>query len=294
MDDVSVIIVNYNTRELLADCIESIYHHTHGVDYEIIVVDNSSTDDSEGYIKSRFTTVKWINSGGNIGFGRANNLGAKSARGKYLFLLNSDTVLKNNAIWIFYDYMERYALKDRVGAIGSILLDINGNPNLSYGRFPSPKSEIAYLRSKLLGETKQGITNNMDVDYITGADLFMSRDLFVSLMGFDSRFFMYYEETDLQYRMMQKGWKRRIICGLEIIHLEGGSFQKVGLTPTRFEMAQLSYNYYINKHFSGIKFVLFRISIMLIRLTLFFNKGWKFEDKLKAYWLVISRKERKD
>lgn len=288
MKDVSVIIVNYNTCKLLSDCIASIYRHTENVEMEIIVVDNASSDGSERSIKSRFPSVKWINSGGNLGFGKANNLGAKYADGKYLFLLNPDTVLKNNAIWLFYDYMEKHSIVDKIGAVGCMLLDRYENPNLSYGDFPSPKSEVAYLIGKISNEKKQTITCDIDVDFITGADLFMPRDIFMRLCGFDPHFFMYYEETDLQYRMQQKGWKRRVISGPKILHLEGGSFQKMGLSPKRFAMSQTSYNYYIRKHFSGMRYVCFRLSLIVIRLTLFFNKGWSFKEKLHSYMLVVS------
>ena len=288
MKDVSVIIVNYNTCKLLSDCIASIYRHTENVEMEIIVVDNASSDGSERSIKSRFPSVKWINSGGNLGFGKANNLGAKYADGKYLFLLNPDTVLKNNAIWLFYDYMEKHSIVDKIGAVGCMLLDRYENPNLSYGDFPSPKSEVAYLIGKISNEKKQTITCDIDVDFITGADLFMPRDIFMRLCGFDPHFFMYYEETDLQYRMQQKGWKRRVISGPKILHLEGGSFQKMGLSPKRFAMSQTSYNYYIRKHFSRMRYVCFRLSLIVIRLTLFFNKGWNFKEKLHSYMLVVS------
>ncbi len=288
MKDVSVIIVNYNTCKLLSDCIASIYRHTENVEMEIIVVDNASSDGSERSIKSRFPSVKWINSGGNLGFGKANNLGAKYADGKYLFLLNPDTVLKNNAIWLFYDYMEKHSIVDKIGAVGCMLLDRYENPNLSYGDFPSPKSEVAYLIGKISNEKKQTITCDIDVDFITGADLFMPRDIFMRLCGFDPHFFMYYEETDLQYRMQQKGWKRRVISGPKILHLEGGSFQKMGLSPKRFAMSQTSYNYYIRKHFSRMRYVCFRLSLIVIRLTLFFNKGWSFKEKLHSYMLVVS------
>lgn len=287
MKDVSVIIVNYNTCKLLSDCIASIYRHTENVEMEIIVVDNASTDGSEEYIKNKFASVKWINSGGNLGFGKANNLGARYADGKYLFLLNSDTILKNNAIWLFYDYMEKHAKADKIGALGCMLLDSHGNPNLSYGNFPSPKSEVAYLMGKILNKKKQAITGGIDVDSITGADLFMPRDIFMHLHGFDPHFFMYYEETDLQYRMQQMGWIRRVISGPQIVHLEGGSFQKTGLAPKRFAMSQISYNYYIRKHFRGIQYACFRLSLIVIRLTLFFNKGWNFKEKLHSYMLVV-------
>ena len=124
--DVSIIIVNYNTKHLLEDCLSSLYALTQSIDFEVIVVDNASSDDSETYITRKFPQVKWINSGENIGFGRANNLGAKYADGKYLFLLNSDTLLLNNAIKAFYDYAETHS-EEQIGALGCWLVDSNHN-----------------------------------------------------------------------------------------------------------------------------------------------------------------------
>lgn len=102
---VSIIIVSYNTCRLTQNCINSIFKHTMDVDFEVIVVDNDSCDDSKEML-SADNRIVYIQSGGNLGFGRANNLGYTKAKGKYLFLLNSDTILKNNAVKLFYDIAE--------------------------------------------------------------------------------------------------------------------------------------------------------------------------------------------
>ena len=103
--DVSIIIVNYNTHKLLRNCLISIIENTKRCSYEIIVVDNASTDNSRE-IATEFKSVKWIQSEVNLGFGKANNIGSLEASGKYLFFLNSDTILLNDAISIFYDFFE--------------------------------------------------------------------------------------------------------------------------------------------------------------------------------------------
>lgn len=120
--DVSIIIVNYNTRQLLANCLASIFKETRDVSYEVIVVDNASSDGSRDFICLLYPQVIWINSGENLGFGRANNLGVKNAKGEYLFFLNSDTILLNNAIKVFWEYVHMHA-NDRLGVIGGWLLD---------------------------------------------------------------------------------------------------------------------------------------------------------------------------
>ncbi len=289
--DVSIIIVNYNTKQLLANCIQSIYGQTDKIYYEVIVVDNASSDGSEEYIRLQFPNVIWINSRENIGFGRANNLGVSQATGKYLFLLNSDTILKNNAILMFYQYMESYAKIDKIGAIGCWLLDNGDNLNFSCGEFPTPRSEFSYIWKKIVKRKPMALATK-DVDFITGADLFLPKDVFRKMGGFDSNIFMYYEETDLQYRMTKSNLKRRIIMGPQIVHLEGGSFIKKGLSFNRFMMSQTSFNYYIRKHYSGFAYYWFRVSLITIRLLLFITTDWSIKEKLKAYMLVLKGKRK--
>lgn len=287
--DVSIIIVNYNTKLLLADCLSTVFEKTKDVAFEVIVVDNASTDGSEEYIKKRFPNIKWINSGENLGFGNANNLGAKSALGKYLFFLNSDTQLLNNAICIFFDYAESHQ-REKIGALGSWLLDKSEKPNNSFGFFPCAINEINYLLGKYKLPTSKNIIEEKDVDYITGADLFIPKQLFEELDGFDKNIFMYYEETDLQYRIAQLDLVRKVIPGPRIIHLEGGSSGDKGLSFRRFAMAQTSYNYYLKKNFYGLNYYFNRVMLCLIRLTLFITTRWTVSEKIKAYNLVLSGK----
>lgn len=285
--NVSIIIVNYNTRSLLADCIASVQQNVRNVEYEIIIVDNASTDGSESFIKTEFPEVIWVNAGENIGFGCANNLGVQCATGDYLFLLNSDTILCNDAISIFLEYTQK-CKDNKIGVLGSWLLDKNKHDNKSYGDFPSPKNEIRYLLEQLRYK-ENGLSNRAekDVDYIIGADMFIRKELFLQFGGFDPNFFMYYEETDFQYRLAQAGYIRRIIPGPKIIHLEGGSFGNSGLTVNRFMMAQRSYNYYLKKHVKGLKYLLYKSVLCLIRLSIFVTTDWTLKEKIKAYSLVL-------
>lgn len=112
--------------------------------------------------------------------------------------------------------------------------------------------------------------------------------------GFDKNIFMYYEETDLQYRIAQRGLLRKIIPGPRIIHLEGGSFENNGLSLKRFVMAQTSYNYYLRKNFHGLDYYFNRIMLCLIRLTIFVTTNWTISEKFKAYKLVLFLKNKLD
>jgi GT2 family glycosyltransferase len=223
--DVSVVIVNYNTRALLADCLDSIREKAWGPRREIIVVDNASSDGSREFIRERYPEVRLVESGENLGFGRANNLGAAEARGKYLFLLNSDTLLLNDAIGLFFDYAEAHQA-EALGAIGCLLQKPTHQRANSFGAFPSPGRRLMerWRLVFFLKDPERRVPEGsaFDVDFVTGADLFLSRALFLEAGGFDPRFFMNYEETDLQKRLAEGGRRNRIIPGPRIVHLEGG------------------------------------------------------------------------
>ncbi|MDR3227452.1 MAG: glycosyltransferase family 2 protein, partial [Prevotellaceae bacterium] len=190
-----------------------------------IVVDNASVDGSQQMIKKEFSNITLIESCENIGFGQANNLGAKSASGKYLFMLNSDTILKNNATKILFDFIDK---NPKVGICGGNLFDENNQPIHSYSALPGIIQELKRLL--LIPNTNYfNHTNNpKEVGYITGADLMIRSDIFNILNGFDSDFFMYYEESELTYRVKKAGYKVYNIPQAQIIHLEKKSFSDNG------------------------------------------------------------------
>ena len=136
--DVSIIIVNYNTKNLTLQCIDSIYEKTIGVSFEIIIVDNNSTDGSQELL-SQDNRIVFVEAGENLGFGKANNLGVEKSNGKFIFFLNSDTILVNNAIKCFYDYSINHQ-QLKLGAIGCLLENRDGEKVHSYGFFPTKHS----------------------------------------------------------------------------------------------------------------------------------------------------------
>ncbi len=236
--DVSVIIVNYNTIELTRNCLISVFEQTKDIDFEVIVSDNGSTDGSIEMIKNKFPNVVLIENNANLGFGAANNRGLKIAKGKYIFYLNSDTVLLNNAVKIFFDFWESYPEKEQLGALGAWLIN-DGKIIHSYGSYPSFCNMLQTLLraaiSDLFGSLKkkrhrtipkknyESLTKEIQ-GYVTGADLFVKND---STALFDERFFMYFEESDLQLNNFAlTGKKTFILSEPKIIHLEGGSDKK--------------------------------------------------------------------
>lgn len=287
--DVSIIIVSYNTREVLQKCIESIKKNTHKVLYEIIVVDNASKDGSAEFIEYTYPDVHVLKNSSNLGFGRANNLGVDIASGDYLFFLNSDTLLISDAISELISYAQNN-IKNNIGVVGCRLLSFDGKrPNTSFGYFPSPSSEIRYIISKLV-KRPYGIaegTRPLNVDFVCGADMLICKDLFYSIGKFDENYFLYYEETDLQKRIANAGYSRVILPYASIIHLDGASFGLRGLTYQRFRIAQISYNYYIARHFHGLSYYVMRLFVCVIRLTVLFKRGWSRRERHKAYILVL-------
>ena len=266
--DVSVIIVNYNTIELTLNCINSIFTHTLGIDFEVIVVDNNS-DDGSGEILRLDKRIVFIQNLANEGFGSANNIGYQYAKGKYLFLLNSDTILLNNAIKLFYDYAEQH-LSSCV--YGTMLLNPDNTYGHSYGKFPTILNRLGFILTLPFPNKKSEeklFEGAFHVDYITGADMFLTRETFEKPGLFDTAFFMYYEETDLQKRMSQMGIERIIIDSPKIVHYNGGSSKRKRSNRNDFRGFESLFRY-MKKHNSYMSYLSFRILSFLILFPLVF------------------------
>jgi GT2 family glycosyltransferase len=228
--DVSIIIVNYNTQDLTLQCLRSVYEKTTGLLFEVIVVDNASSDDSVKQIGLEFPQAKLIKSTENLGFGRANNLGYEHSTGDYIFLLNSDTILINNAIEILWQFLNEHV---DFAIVGGQLFEKDGlRTTHSYSYvFPSLLMELDIL---LRGRITRRIENKklkfiaMDgfvtVAYITGADMMLRRCDIQQYRFFNPRFFLYFEETELSYRYHRNGRISVFLPTAKIIHLAGGSF----------------------------------------------------------------------
>lgn len=294
--DVSVVIVNYNTCQITRDCIDSVLFHTKDVSYEIILVDNRSTDGSKDYFESldKEGVVRYIYSFENMGFGRANNVGMMLAKGKYIFLLNSDTLLENNAIKIFFDYAES---SDKMNFYGSWLLNNKQEIILSYGEEPSLASMLKtacnpYLIAlglKKKNKKYHGVNplygKAYEVGYISGADMFFTREIVEKFGAFDHNFFMYKEEAEWQKRLKTEGIKSYIIPGPQIIHLEGGSDDtKKSSRPSikSLAMQRNSRNYFLKKHYHPFQYIPFKIVYnMLYYPYLILSRHYFMRDIIK-------------
>ncbi|MDQ1141126.1 glycosyltransferase family 2 protein [Pedobacter agri] len=232
MIEVSVIIVNYNTKDLLRQCLKSLYENTSGVSFEVILSDNQSVDGSLEMLHKYFPKVICIENKDNLGFGKANNAAIKIAKGKYLFLLNTDTYFLNNAIKILFDFMEMKE-NQSIGCCGGDLFDKDGNKQASYGNFPTLLDAVSqlgfykfykrYYETKITGGVLNQDQTIKKVDYVCGADMFIRTTVLNEVGLFDEDFFLYFEETELSYRMTKAGYNSILVPSAKIVHLEGGS-----------------------------------------------------------------------
>lgn len=281
--DISIIMVNYNTIELTKSAINSIAEKTIGLDYEIILVDNNSEDGSHEFFSNLgLKNLKYIQSGCNLGFGKANNLGYKESKGNYIFLLNTDTLLINNAIKILYDVIK----KDRkIGVVGGNLYDENINPTHSFLKESySLKTEIytnfgfvfnrlkkiirIFLKDKQDNRVFNHTGKIMKVGYISGADMLINRECIEKVGFFDPDFFMYFEETELTSRIKKIGYEVLSVPEAKIIHLQGKSIkfkeQKIRMfNESKFKYFEKVYGdksvakvYTINQISNYLKFIL--------------------------------------
>ena len=278
--DLSIIIVNYNTLELTKACIESIRYHTKDIEYEIIVVDNASTDGSIKFF-SMMKDIAFIESGDNLGFGRANNLGLEHSSGRYVLMLNSDTVIENN---ILTRMVKRFDVQPKdVACLGSLLLHADRCPSCSFGYYKSWKEEFGK-------KVEERNTNNIEgaqreVEYVSGADLFVRRNVAKELGLFDPDFFMYYEDMELGYRYRKSGYKSVVVNEHGIIHLEGASSK---CTYRKICIITKSYLLYLRKTLSYGEYCVARFCIMIRRTFTVWHYRWSLKDSLIYIKLLIS------
>lgn len=284
---VSVIIVNYNCYNLTIQAVNSLIEKTKDVNYEIIIVDNNSTDNSVSELNNILdSNIRLIENHTNAGFGAANNIGIKASNGSYLFLLNPDTIFINNALDILYSFYKKNEKKLKLGVIGAQLYDANFNKNITYGIFPK-------LRSLLIEKPAPSLETNVDyikVDYINGADMFLKKTIVERCGCFDEDFFMYFEETELQKRISKYSLSQYVVPAAKIIHLDGGTFQKVKKRSSfRRYYYDVSKIKYAKKQFTEANYLIFRLLFLLFRLPSVLNYHYNIKDNYKHFLLLISK-----
>jgi GT2 family glycosyltransferase len=222
--DLSVIIVNWNTKELLLNCIDSFYRSTKGLTLEIFVVDNGSRDGSVDSVRWAFPEIELIQNQRNLGFARANNEALRKNTGRYALLLNTDVILKNGAIETLAEFMDR---NPGVGIAGGQLINGDGSKQNSFDNFPSlatevlNKSLLRILFPKKYPSKRVNYSSPIDVHSVIGACMIVRSQAIKEVGLLDEDYFFFMEETDWCYRMKRRGWRVCHVPRAEIIHLQG-------------------------------------------------------------------------
>ncbi len=287
--ELSIIIVNYNVKDFLFDCLKSIENSVTTFSYETIVIDNNSTDNSIDYLKPIFPDVDFIELPENLGFGKANNIGIDLAKGKYLLLLNPDTVIEPDTLQVMYDYMNQH---QEVDIAGCKLLNPDGSFQLPCRRgFPTPWAAFSKLfglqtlfpKSKLFAQYNQtfrSINETYYIDAVMGAFMFCRTDKIRQVNGFDPEFFMYGEDLDLCYRIQKQGGKVAYVHTTTIVHYKGESTRRSSINEIKHFYGAMAI--FVKKHYSHSK-----IFLMLLQMGIYLRTFVAYLLKFKREYPII-------
>ena len=294
--DLSIIIVTYNSSLFIERCLRSVGEQMKGLDHEVIIVDNGSSDDTCRKIEEGFPEVLLIRNPLNVGFGRANNLGLRRATGEFVLLLNPDTSWKGgdvrNAIRFLRDHPE-------IGALGCRLLLEDGSWQRSHGHFPTLGRELKealylprlfpanrwskgmFIYREAGPEKGQERREPRAVDWVSATFFLCPRKVILEIDGFDERYFMYYEDIDLSAKVRDKGKEIYYYPGIEIVHYQA--------MPRVYDFGESPY-FYFDKHFGlslaeKLRYVLLFKTLLrvIFFMLLAFLTGSKIsKDKLKT------------
>jgi GT2 family glycosyltransferase len=303
--DVSIVIVSYNTCKLLDECIVSIKKET-TIAYEIIVVDNASTDNSCQMLQKKYPEIKLIENGDNAGFARANNQGFAIASGKYYFMLNPDTLILAGAIDKLVAFMER---NHDVGLCGPRNIGVDGKLQYNCDHFPSVWNAFCeytnivnrFPSAPLFRRAHMrywDYADQRDVERMVGCSLMIRSDLYKELNGLDDNYFMYFEETDFCFRASRLGMRTVYFPHAVIIHYGGESSQSQssetvidGTVSTHFLNSQY---YFMRKNYGALQALTMRVldfcygAALVLRNTMRSDKLKKRHGRLKGRSLLIN------
>ena len=286
----SVIIVSWNTKKLLYDCLNSIYKFTSGLKFEVVVVDNGSGDGSVDMVEKKFPKTKLILNKENLGFSKANNQGIKIAKGQYIFLLNSDTYLVENS---FKKLLNNIKLRSKLGVIAPQLLNEDQTIQQSAGYFPHLPQIFFWM--SFLDDLPFGMLfkpyhidhdsfykNGHQIDWVTAAAMLIPKKVIDEVGLLDPQIFMYGEEVEWCYRIKKAGYKVYFYPNTKIIHIGRGSRQKVPTQAFIGEYEGLMYFY--KKYKSRVALQILKVLLKigaLVRIAVFGALGRK--ELAKSY-----------
>lgn len=276
-------------RYFLELCLKSVQSAITDIDAEIIVVDNNSEDDSCKMVKTLFPEVKLIENKKNYGFSKGNNIAVLKAKGEYLCILNPDTVVAEDT---FLKLIKFFQHKESIGIVGCKLIDGIGD------FLPESKRNIPYLKialKKIFGSSDNYYASHLNedetgkVDVLVGAFMFLKRDVYNEIGGFDEDYFMYGEDIDISYKALKHSYSNYYFAGTTIIHFKGESTLKNKHYARRFYGAM---QIFYKKHFK--KNILFDVLVWMgIRLVYVFRKTRTYEEKQVSSYVLVSDKMNK-
>ncbi len=293
MIDISIVIVNYNVRDYLISCIESIFkQYSNGSSIEIIVIDNNSKDNSVESLKNNFPEIKLIINNKNEGFTKAANLGAKYSKGKYLFFLNPDTYFIDNSLFILFELMEK---NKNIALLGPSMMSPSSKIQQSYWRNPkliTTLLSLLYLdrMNRKKNYTNESINTIKKVDTISGGAFFVRSFIFNLMEGFDQNLF-WMEDIDFCLRISKLNYEIYYTPKAKIIHYQGKSSEK-NWTITIYNQL-ISKIKYFKKHHSKFESKIIKISILIISfvkaivLIILIPVKSTYFNKLKGHLKVI-------
>jgi len=280
--DLSIVIVSWNGLDLLAKCLKSVQEHRPRFSWEVIVVDNGSTDGSPEMVATCFPDIKLIENKKNLGFSKANNIGIGAAKGRFLCLLNSDVEIKKGCFESMCKFLEKHP---EVGILGPRILDPTGNVQRSANGFPTLCNFLSralaldrlFPNSRRLGSylmTFFSFDRTREVDVVNGCFWLTRRSALNEVGPLDETFFMYGEDIDWCRRFWSAGWKVILFSEAEAVHYGGGSSSNA---PLRFYLEkQRAYLQYWRKYHGVTSLVAFALTIWLHHAIRFFGFSVKY------------------
>lgn len=287
--ELSIIIINYNVKEFLQNLIHSLQKALSKITHEIIVVDNASDDGSVEFIRDKFPQIHLIVNKTNVGFSKANNEALKISKGKFILLINPDTIVSEDTINRMIYFLNQ---NPDAGLAGCKILNPDGSLQLACRRsFPGPWTSFCkvtglstlFPKSKLFAKynlTYLDENSTYEVDAISGSFMMMNREAYEKVGGFDEQFFMYGEDLDLCYRIQKNGYKVYYYPGTQIIHYKGESTKRSSLDETKYFYNAM--NLFVKKHFSSFYFV-----EIILRSAIGFRKFFAFLGRRKLSFTAV-------
>ena len=287
----SIVIVNYNVKHFLEQCLKSVYQAIQNIEAEVFVVDNNSIDGSQDMVRSSFTDVKLIANSKNTGFSTANNQAIKESKGEYVLLLNPDTVVPENCFQALLEFADK---TPDLGGCGIPMYDGQGN-YLPESKRGLPTPEVAFYKmiglnklfpkSKKFGKYHLGYLapdQNHEVEILAGAFMLIRKNVLDKIGLLDETFFMYGEDIDLSYRITKAGWKNYYFAGSRIIHYKGESTKKLSTNYVKvFYKAMVIF---AEKHYAGSNQKLFKL---FINMAIYGRASLSLVSNLiQRFWMV--------